>query len=90
MSRSLNFKQLRIPAGIARKETITADVRETFADIIYTRANGIRAHRLAFKIYESTGEEVYSDEEVALIREVAERFCLPGFIDALSAQLKGE
>lgn len=63
------------------------DVRETFADMIYNNVNGIKAHALALKIYESEGETDYTDDEVKLVRVVAERLCVPGFIDGLNEQL---
>lgn len=63
------------------------DVRETFADMIYNNVNGIKAHALALKIYESEGEVDYTDDEVKLVRTVAERLCVPGFIDGLNEQL---
>lgn len=63
------------------------DVRETFADMIYNNVNGIKAHALALKIYESEGEADYTDDEVKLVRTVAERLCVPGFIDGLNEQL---
>lgn len=63
------------------------DVRETFADMIYNNVNGIKAHALALKIYESEGEVDYTDDEVKLVRVVAERLCVPGFIDGLNEQL---
>ena len=63
------------------------DLRETFADMIYNNVNGIKAHALALKIYESEGEADYTDDEVKLVRVVAERLCVPGFIDGLNEQL---
>ena len=63
------------------------DVRETFAGMIYNNVNGIKAHALALKIYESEGEADYTDDEVKLVRVVAERLCVPGFIDGLNEQL---
>ena len=63
------------------------DVRETFADMIYNNVNGIKAHALALKIYESEGGVDYTDDEVKLVRVVAERLCVPGFIDGLNEQL---
>lgn len=85
---TLNFREFRIPAGISRREVRTADVREEFADILYTRVGGIRAHALALKIYNSGGAEEYSAEETGLIRSAAERHCLPCFIDGLYGQLE--
>ncbi len=83
----LDFKHFSKYTGIRRTDKETGDVREEFADLIYRMAGGIKAHALAFKIYGSSGDEEYNDEEVDIIRRVAERFCLPGFIDGLYEQL---
>ena len=83
----LDFKHFSKYTGIRRRQKETGDAREEFADLIYRYAGGIKAHALAFRIYGSSGEEEYNDEEVAIIRRVAENFCLPGFIDGLYEQL---
>lgn len=64
------------------------DVREQVADLLYTHANGIKAHRLAFKILDSTGDEEYSEEETGMVRYVIEQFCLPCVIDGLNELLQ--
>ncbi len=87
--KELNFKEFTVPTDIRREHHRTGDARESFANLIYKNVNGIRAHALAFKIYQSEGVEAYSPEEVRLIREVAERLCAPNFIDGLNAQLEG-
>lgn len=86
----INFKQFTVPTGISRKNRQTGDARESFANMIYMNVNGIRAHALAMKIYNSEGEEEYSQEEVRLIREVAEKLCAPNFIDGLMEQLDNQ
>lgn len=83
----INFQQFKIYTSVNRKEAQPMDVRETFADMIYNNVNGIKAHALALKIYESEGEADYTDDEVKLVRVVAERLCVPGFIDGLNEQL---
>lgn len=88
--KKLNFKEFRIPAGISRQRYQTVDVRESVADLLYTHVSGIRAHRLAFKIYESCEETEYSDEETALIRRAVETYCLPSVIDGLRMMLNNE
>ena len=85
----LNFQQFSIPTGISRKNRQTGDARESFANLLYLNVNGIRAHALAMKIYQSEGEVTYLQEEVKLIKEVAEKFCTPSFIDGLMEQMKG-
>ncbi|MBO5874836.1 MAG: hypothetical protein J6Q35_07425 [Rikenellaceae bacterium] len=86
----LNFQQFSVPTGISRKNRQTGDARESFANMLYLNVNGIRAHALAMKIYNSEGEENYSPEEVKLIKEVAEKLCAPNFIDGLMEQLNNQ
>lgn len=86
----LNFKEFSIPSGISKRNWQTTDVREQVADLIYTHANGIKAHRLAFKILDSTGDEEYSTEETGMVRYVIEQFCLPCVIDGLNILLQEE
>ena len=83
----LNFEAFRIPTGIRRTDYMVTDAREGMADMIYLNAGGIKAHRLAFKIFESKGETDYDDVEVRMIRENIERMGLGNVIDALNEQL---
>ena len=78
----IDFQHFNVYMAVNRKSARTMDVRESFADMIY-----IKAHALALKIYESEGEADYTDDEVKLVRIVAERLCVPGFIDGLNEQL---
>lgn len=84
----LNFKEFRIPSGINKRNWQITDVREQVADLLYTHANGIKAHRLAFKILDSTGDEEYSTEETGTVRYVIGQFCLPCVIDGLNELLQ--
>ena len=86
----LNFQQFSVPTGISRKNRQTGDARESFTNMLYLNVNGIRAHALAMKIYNSEGEESYSPEEIKLIKDVAEKLCVPNFIDGLMEQLNNQ
>lgn len=79
----INFKQFRLPLGIDRTRYQTGDARESVANMLYLNVNGIRAHALALKIYQSEGETEYSEEEVKSIMEVANLYATPAFIDGL-------
>lgn len=85
----LNFKGMKIRAGIADKNCYLQDVRETFADVIYRGCNGIAALELARKIYRSEGEEDYTDDEVGIIRQAAS-VCTPQFIESINEMIKEE
>ena len=65
--KKLDFRNFSVPTGITRQTREVFDVREQIADLLYTRVSGIKAHRLAFKIFESTGETEFSDEETGMI-----------------------
>lgn len=83
----LNFKEMKIQAGIADTNCYLQDVRETFADVIYRGCNGIAALELARKIYRSEGEEDYTDDEVGIIRQAAS-LCTPQFIESINEMIK--
>ena len=85
----INFQQFRIPTGIDKSHYQTGDARESVANMLYLNVNGIRAHALALKIYRSEGCTDFSDEEVKTLKEVANAYATPAFIDGLLAQLEG-
>lgn len=85
----LNFQQFRIPTGIDKSRYQTGDARESVANMLYLNVNGIRAHALALKIYHSEGDTDFSDEEVKTLKEVANAYATPAFIDGLQSQLEG-
>lgn len=88
--KKLDFRNFSVPTGITRQTREVFDAREQIADLLYTRVSGIKAHRLAFKIFESTGETEFSDEETGMIHMAVERYCLPNVIDALNEILGGQ
>lgn len=85
----LNFQHFKIPTGIDRTQYRTGDARESVANMLYLNVNGIRAHALALKIYRSEGETDFTEEEVRTLRDVADTYATPAFIDGLNEQLEG-
>lgn len=83
----LNFKSFPVYTGVSKRTQREIDIREAFADLIYTSVNGIRSHALALKIYQSEGETEFTTEELMLIRRVVEAKCLLGVIDGLDDML---
>lgn len=83
----IDFKHFKVYMTVNHKSVRLMDVRESFADMLYNNVNGIKAHALALRIYNSCGESEYTDEEVRLVRMVAEQLCAPGFIDGLNEQI---
>lgn len=81
----IDFKRLKMYSDITRSEesALVMDVRKQFADIIYKNGSGIECLDLALKIYRSDGEEEYSEQEYAIMKQVAS-MCSPMFIDAIN------
>lgn len=85
--KEIDFSKVPVKEGIASEKVFFMDMREGFADVIYTKCNGIAAHALAYKIFRSTGAEEYDDKECSIIRAVAEG-CTPQVLDSISNVLK--
>ena len=84
----INFERLEIFQDIEKKICRVYDARKEFANTIYLYCTGIEYHALAFKIFNSKGEEDYTDEEVEIIKIAVERFGTPSFIDSVKDKLK--
>lgn len=82
----LNFKELHVYNGVSRTKESIEDVRELFADAIYSAGNGVAALELCRKIYNSDGEEEYTDREVELIKQYAS-LGTPRFIEAVMTMI---
>lgn len=87
--KKLNFEQLLIATDISRKHCENVDCRVDFSDVIYRNGSGISAHALALKIYNSTEDTEYTDEEINLIKEHA-NLCKPFFIDAINCAIENQ
>lgn len=80
----INFKELNVKTSFTSEETVKVDAREAFANILYSKVNGIAALTLAQKIYNSDGEEEFDERESSIIKECAENFMIPAVIEALN------
>ena len=82
--KKINFSSLSVRTGIGSDQTTQLNIKESFANMLYTQVSGIAALVLAQKIYKSEGEEEYDDQEYDLIMRVANAMCTPAIIEALS------
>lgn len=82
----LNLKEIEVFENIAKTKCVVMDIREAFADLIYARGTGIKAHALALKVFNSDKNTEYTDEEIELIK-VYIGMCTPAIIDAINRQL---
>lgn len=83
--KKINFGSLSVRTGIGSDTTTHLNIKESFANMLYTQVNGIAALTLAQKIYKSEGEEEYDDNEYDLIIKVANSMCVPAIIEALTS-----
>lgn len=83
--KKINFSSLSVRTGIGSEQTTQLNIKESFANMLYTQVSGIAALVLAQKIYKSEGEEEYDDNEYELIMRVANAMCVPAVIEALSS-----
>ena len=82
--KKINFSQVEIYTGVSKTACFVQDVREAFADALYSQCVGLKAHALALKIFNSKGEEEYTEDEVELIKQFAQVNCSPSLIDAIN------
>jgi hypothetical protein len=88
--KKINFKEIDVYTDISKTKSVKGDARKEFANLLYTSCDGIDAHSLAFKIYESDGEIEITEQQEAIILRLAEQRCTPAFIDGIRKQLKTE
>ena len=81
--KKINLEKLEVFLNIAKTQRVEQNVKSDLADIMYKTGKGIAYHALALKIYNSSGETEYTDDECEFIREVSQT-CAPFFIDAIN------
>ena len=68
----INFKEFKVYTNLAKSDSQLINIVTELADGIYKTAQGIAGHSLALKIYNSKGEEEYTEEE--LINQNQDKF----------------
>lgn len=86
----INFEKFNVYTDIAHTNCIEANVKEEIANVLYNKGAGIACNALALKIYNSTGEEEYTQEEYNLLLNTVESLLTPMFISSLMEYNKKE
>lgn len=86
----INFKQFKMYADLGKTKSFKQDVTKLLANTVYQSAPGIEALNTALKIYNSKGEEEYSDLEVRVIRACSEKRMGCIFVYALQELIEEE
>ena len=81
----INFKEFKVYTSLAKSDSQLINIVTELADGIYKTAQGIAGHSLVLKIYNSKGEEEYTEEEFSMIQNYANQYGTPFFIDALNS-----
>lgn len=79
----IDFNKLKVHTGLDKKEFVLTQAAKELADGLYKTAMGISGYALALKLYNSKGEEEYTEEEFSMIMNYANKYGTPFFIDAL-------
>ena len=80
--KKINFGSLSVRTGIGVDTTTRLNIKESFANMLYTQVNGIAALTLAQKIYKSEGETEYDEREIKTLTEVVDNICFAAIVDA--------
>ena len=64
--KKIDFQNFPLIGDFKKTKTVVTDVREDFANLVYTKVPGIAALELSRKIYNAEGETEYAKEEVEL------------------------
>lgn len=78
----INFEKLPCYTSIRKDEKVEMNVKFELANLLYTGGSGIAHGALAMKIYNSTGEEDYTEDECKILLEVANKL-VPIFADSI-------
>ena len=82
----VNFDEVKVYVSLDKTQCTIQNVRNDFANLVYTQGSGIEAHALALKIYNGNADTEYSEHEIAIIRQFSQ-LCAPCMIDAFAAML---
>lgn len=85
----IDFGKFPMFTGIKRDKTVQVNIKESLADLIYTKVSGVKASSLAHRIYETDGELELSANDVEVLQHCTELFT--GVMsDSLLAALQGQ
>lgn len=84
----INLKELEVFTDISKSRKVTVDVRESLANLFYLKANGVMAHSIATRIYESNSEVEIDERELDFFINVVTQYCIPAVVDAVTCAMK--
>lgn len=88
----INFEKFPCYINIAKKGKIMINVKNDLSNSLYINGGGIEMGALALKIYNSTGEEEYTEKECNILLNFVKNSNTfsPIFIDSFKDLVKSE
>lgn len=86
----IDFTKFNIYTDISHTKCIEANVKDELANVLYNNGSGIACHALALKIYNTKGEEEYTDEEYNILLNQMQASLTPMFTSSLMEYNKKE
>ena len=86
----IDFEKFNVYTDIAHTNCVEANVKEEIANVLYNKGAGVACNALALKIYNSKGEEEYTEDEFNLLLNTVESLLTPMFISSLMEYNKKE
>jgi hypothetical protein len=80
----MNFENVNVYTDLKREQSVSVNIKEQLAELIYQKGTGIQAHALALKIYNSTEDTEFTKNEKDLLLKYVNTFCAPMIIDAIT------
>lgn len=78
----INFEKLPCYTSIRKDEKTELNIKFELANLMYTRGSGVAHGALAMKIYNSNGEEEYTEDECRTIIDFTSTL-IPMFADSI-------
>lgn len=83
----INLERVEVFTDLSKSQCTVVDMRESIANLIYERGQGLACSVLAHKLYETKGEVEIDDKEADILRRTAEVFLTPAAYEGVTKQL---
>lgn len=79
----INLERVEVFTDLAKTRCTVVDMREQIANLIYNNGQGLACSVLAHKLYEHKGEVEIDDNEIKILRIMAESVLTPAACDGV-------
>lgn len=79
----INLSELKVYTDVGKTNQVTMNVRESIANDLYQKGQGVAFLSLALKIFNGKGEQEFNDDEYNILISYVRQMGRPMLIDAL-------